>query len=366
MIVSPVHFPALPPISGGSVPLPQLSQRSSYAYERGTWAMLEGLMAIGKLRDKKVLTVWFPDYFCAEPLELFKQFSINIQWYPVTTELHPDWDRINAMDQIKAADAFVLVHYFGFPNDLEHAQEFCRDRSIALIEDCAHVMVPFGAVGSTGIISVFSPWKFLSVPDGGVLSTHQSMSQYVTVYPSIGRWGRWGRWLLKRELQRVCSGMGMNWFYYRQGSSSAQGEAQSVVSQDPSPTWLSRAFIQRTMIANSSIATIRRANFHDFGRRLQHQAVVTPLFESLPDGVVPLSFPLRSRALAQPIATALVKQGIPATCWPRLPEIVQNNVQGSSGAQWLSTHLLFFPIHQHITQKQIEYMATTLITVCSA
>ncbi len=365
MILSPVHFPSLILPRSRKHFLPQSSARISYAYQRGTWALVYGLLAIAASINKQELAVWFPDYFCAEPLEVLKRFPITIVWYPVTVDLQPDWERIDAMRRTVSVDAFVLVHYFGFPNDLGRAQIFCRDHGIALVEDCAHVPRPVGPMGNTGIISVFSPWKFFPVPDGGTLSVDVSLSTHVRAFSSVGRWGSTLRWFLKRQTQRVLSGIGTNWYDHRQQSLKAREGVSATVVEDPSPTRWSAAMARRYEEGDGGIASTRRAHFQSLTDSFQDVPWVRPLWTQLPDDVVPLAFPLRCDHPAQSIVEALVHEGIPAICWPKLPELISKNPSGSTAVVWLSTHLLLLPIHQHITVRQRDYMVTIVRAICS-
>jgi perosamine synthetase len=67
----------------------------------------------------------------------------------------------------------LVVHYFGFPQPIVKIKEFCKERGLYLLEDCAHVLqgrTEEGIVlGTSGDISIFSWRKFLPVYDGGQL-----------------------------------------------------------------------------------------------------------------------------------------------------------------------------------------------------
>jgi dTDP-4-amino-4,6-dideoxygalactose transaminase len=68
--------------------------------------------------------------------------------------------------------AIVVVHYFGLPQPMTAIRRFCDERTITLIEDCAHAL--FGKaddqpVGSIGDYAIASLTKFLPTSDGGCL-----------------------------------------------------------------------------------------------------------------------------------------------------------------------------------------------------
>jgi perosamine synthetase len=68
----------------------------------------------------------------------------------------------------------LLVHLFGVPGPVESIQQYCRDRGLWLVEDCAH---SFGAkvngrsVGSFGQGAIFSFYgnKIISTGEGGMV-----------------------------------------------------------------------------------------------------------------------------------------------------------------------------------------------------
>ena len=72
--------------------------------------------------------------------------------------------------------AVVVVHYAGYPCNMQPIVDLCKDKGIYLIEDCAHAPGAYindKAVGTWGDIGCFSFFtnKNLSVGEGGMTST---------------------------------------------------------------------------------------------------------------------------------------------------------------------------------------------------
>jgi len=72
--------------------------------------------------------------------------------------------------------AVVVVHYAGYPCDMQPIVDLCKEKGVFLIEDCAHAPGAFidnKAVGTWGDIGCFSFFtnKNLSVGEGGMTST---------------------------------------------------------------------------------------------------------------------------------------------------------------------------------------------------
>jgi dTDP-4-amino-4,6-dideoxygalactose transaminase len=110
-----------------------------------------------------------------------------------------DRDTIN-LDPARAAAAVtertravVLVHFAGLPADLDAFVTLCRDRRLALIEDCAHAPGalwrgrPVGSFGVFGSFS-FQASKNLTAGEGGMLVT--SDPQRAETARSIANQGR--------------------------------------------------------------------------------------------------------------------------------------------------------------------------------
>jgi dTDP-4-amino-4,6-dideoxygalactose transaminase len=71
----------------------------------------------------------------------------------------------------------AAVHYGGYPADVRRLAKFCRDKGLALVEDCAHCpdtrvgKKHLGLWGNAGVFSFFSN-KNLSTGEGGAILTN--------------------------------------------------------------------------------------------------------------------------------------------------------------------------------------------------
>ena len=100
------------------------------------------------------------------PLRLL---PVQLVFYPITEQLNPDWPLVDELvSQYGSPDIFILVHYFGFHGEIQQVVQFCKNGS-ELLEDCAHVLIPFGEIGKHSWASVFSPYKLLAIPKMGIL-----------------------------------------------------------------------------------------------------------------------------------------------------------------------------------------------------
>lgn len=350
MIVSPVHFPIYR-FAAHQAGEGVLFNRAFF-FQRGSWALAYGLMAIAKKRGVKSVRVWFPDYFCKEPLDVLSLFPISITFYPVQKSFEPDWQQCEAWIKNESPpDAFVLVHYFGFSNQGERAHTFCATRGIELVEDCAHVMRPSERIGSTGTFAVFSPWKFYPIPLLGLLCASSELRPLVSHIPA--RWGIGSSlsWWFKREVQRALCALGVPW--YR--TSGAR------VRLAPEPMAAVNAFALahlRVLVASTAetIAKRRRQNYSVLLEFFSSRYPTMLLLNDIPSGVVPYAFPFVTKAPAEKLVATLVGRGIPAACWPALPKEVAENPSRYPLAHFYAKHLVLLPIHQSVSEKNVEYM----------
>jgi perosamine synthetase len=97
---------------------------------------------------------------------------------PVFTDVQPDTGNLDVQSVsrciTKKTGAIMLVHYGGYPADIDEFYALAKDAGIPIIEDCAHAC---GAtykdkrIGSQGLIQAFSfdPVKNLTMGGGGAL-----------------------------------------------------------------------------------------------------------------------------------------------------------------------------------------------------
>ena len=115
--------------------------------------------------------LYAPSYICVEAVEPLESMGQRLCFYPVLDSLEPDlaWLESQVHDEAKA---FLLVHYFGFPNAIEKAIEFCQRRGLLLVEDCAHSFLSRHrgqAIGTFGDTGFYSFYKMLPIPAGAGL-----------------------------------------------------------------------------------------------------------------------------------------------------------------------------------------------------
>jgi len=163
----PARFIA-PKATPGELPFPLASPRTRWYYfaRNGVW---ESVDVLGLSAGDEVL---IPGYTSGLEVEAFEARGIIPVFYNLTASLTPDWQDIkNKLS--RQTKVFYLIHYFGFPQPLPQAVEFCTQYRLLLFEDNALGFLSKDTtgkpLGSTGEVGLFCPRKTLPLPHGGML-----------------------------------------------------------------------------------------------------------------------------------------------------------------------------------------------------
>lgn len=155
------------------MPLAQ-SATETVLFAHARTAFWYGLQLLPMEKGQKML---LPEYICEVVLHPLEDLGIRPMYYPVDDHFVPDWEVIEDIQTEEKVHAFLLVHYFGQPQDIQCAKEFCNKHGLWLIEDNAH---GYGGtlngqpLGSFGDMGFSSPRKQLQSASGGVLYLHGS------------------------------------------------------------------------------------------------------------------------------------------------------------------------------------------------
>ena len=343
------------------------SGRVARVYGSGRDALSAAVQAIGRAKGQKKLAVWFPAYFCNEALAPLRELEVDIEFYPVCEDLSPNWAMLEGLaGREQATQIFVLVHYFGFPNDVGRAREFCERHGLKLIEDAAHVLLPTLAIGE-GEIQVFSPRKLLPLPAGGILVIPEEMSAYLADVPEANRLAETALWLLRRVAQRMMVQLHIPWHLFRKARSSGEAVSSNGGSRGhPEPcgpfTLKLLAALEHQL---DEVIRRRRYNYSFLLEWAKGLALCRPLFSVLPEGVCPYVFPLWVERGSGEMARSLQAVGIPASQWPDLPpEVLANRRQYGSAVE-IQRRLLLLPVHQSLSQEQMDAVSRRVDAVAS-
>jgi dTDP-4-amino-4,6-dideoxygalactose transaminase len=354
-------------LGGGELkprPFPLSSAGTLYSYVARN-AIYHLFRALVRRGDQTVLV---PSYHHGNEIRAVRAAGARLRFYPIGRDLQPDME---ALARLATSDVRVLfvIHYIGFPQDMEAITAFCRERGLILVEDCALAFLSrLGnrSLGTFGDYSIFCLYKTLPVPNGGVLAVNgrpleglRAISSRACGTASVA--GRTAELLLESFRSR----------HPRMGAALAAakrgvGRTMDAVSWRRVPVGDSGFDTARTEIGMSDLCRrlLPRFDYEEVWRRRRDHYLyladrlaghVRPLRATLPDGACPLFFPILVRDKAR-AARALSQRGIGAV------ELWNEGDPECAGGRFPETdelrrHVLELPLHQSLSRAQLDYMA---------
>lgn len=339
-------------------------------------AIYHGLRALKIASGENVLV---PSFHCTSVVEPILKYGAAVKFYDIERTLQPNLAHVEAQIDAKTR-AILVIHYFGFPQDIRVFKDLTRRHNLFLIEDCAHVLrgcTEDGApLGRSGDISIFSWRKFLPLYDGG---------QLVINNPKLNVAIPWdkGDWFFSlkvaknvldkliddsdfRLVQKVgrISRLPSIWARRLASTNGHSSRVFSVNSYDLefdlSSANLGMSNLSKHILRNTSldeVVKIRRRNYVLLLEFIKSLRGIAPLYGSLPEGVCPWVLPIVARQ--KNFHVVLRREGIPAFTWSGVihSTLPLNQFADSS---FLYDNLVFLPIHQGLRKRDLEVMAEVL------
>jgi perosamine synthetase len=286
------------------------------------------------LQGKEIL---FPAWFDGPAVEAMRRAGATLGFYPVHEGAHIDPNQIRRAISPETG-AVCLIHFAGFPGPVKEIREICRERSVKLIEDCAHALfstLDGQPLGTFGDGALFSLYKWLPAPNGGMLTMRCGDASAIPD-PTI---------------PSLTSGVALSSFSLLDYLAMRYG----------SPGRVLRAGVRALGRATGHVAHLNYVGtggieFRD-DRLLSDLLadVAPPLQGRLPDGVTPLFYPTCVTS-KRAVLARLLEQGIEGRnfweySYPMLPTGLFPKVDE------LRQTVLELPIHQDVTAEQVAWMA---------
>ena len=371
-----------------------LAQRSALPYPFGeagvsTWynaraAIWQGLRALGIGPGARIIA---PAYTCGSELDTLVQAGLHLDFYRIGPGLDANLDDLRRLCRTPATAIFA-THYYGLPQPIAAIAAIAREHGLMLIEDAAHGLysatIDGQPLGSFGDMAVFSVWKTLPLPDGGVLRLRPERVK--SPLPGFGETpglastaGRL-RHILEESLsvnhpravgalrQHITNPL-VGWLGNRLQTGAGVGrsplgggdamppEAAQIAFRPERRSWrmttLSSYLLPR--VSDAGLADERRMHFRMLEERLERGSAVTPLLSALPSGCCPLFFPVIARD-PRPFCRHLAANGVGffrGWC------VFHPHVDWGHFAleSHLKEHVVVLPVHQGLTDGDIDHIA---------
>jgi perosamine synthetase len=145
-------------------PFDQPGLRYRYFARNAVWDAIQLLELSGR-------AVLMPAYHHGVELETLLAAGVKPVLFRVDSHMRCDFEdaRRRASPEV---GALYVIHYAGFPQDMEAARRLADELGVPVIEDCALALLSRNGdkpLGSYGDLSIFCLYKTLPVPNGGAL-----------------------------------------------------------------------------------------------------------------------------------------------------------------------------------------------------
>ena len=321
----------------------------------------DGLVASG---DAVLVPAYRPDGI----VEPFHDLGLEPRYYRLRPPLAPDLaDFERRLDDEVAA--VVTVDYFGFPQSgLEDVATLVDEYDCYHVDDNAHapLSVDDGALlGTRGHVGITSLRKLLPAPDGAILYRSDEAlmdgfepSAFAGVREEFGVDD--GRYVLESLLDDLlASNATLRRTVERPRSDRSRSVPDPKTRYEAGKRPMSK--LSAVIVGNADPTAIRdawRRNYLAWRRCFDSRPDVEIPYESLPEGICPQVFPLRTSSPDRLLAE-LERCGVDAHTWPRLPAVVRGDPTYDV-ARRLARETVALPVHQRIDPAAIAAAADRL------
>ncbi len=324
--------------------------------------------------------VLVPAYHCSSMVAPISYSGAKVVFYRILENMEIDLDDI-ARKSSHNTRLLLVAHYFGFPQPIRQIRNFCEDRRILLLEDCAHALFSHfenTPLGSFGDYAAGSLMKFFPVNDGGFLVANGNNPLNLSTTPggrnfelrtilnTIEKSFIYNRlYILSLLLWLPLKVKNLIWRWLktqRNGLEVASTPAASDGGFDFEPKWINTriSYFSKmicSMVSTSRIVDRRISNYHWLLKAFEDTPHIKPLFSELPEGVTPYIFPV----IIDPVDPAFLNlrnSGIPLLRWEYLDPVV--NEELCKYSSYYSCHLVQIPCHQELSIDELKRMTDSI------
>ena len=341
-------------------------------------------------------TILLPAFHCVALVDPVVAAGFKAVFYRIRQDLTIDIEDFASKLKPGVA-ATVVVHFFGFPADLDDIAMLSHEHGSYLIEDCAHSFLSRSGdetIGRRGDFAIFSYYKFAPSLVGGSLVVNRKNLRLelpnarLPLHKQVVIVKRLFTQALMNTSDNPLSSALLRLDHFRinrrNQRNSERTYNKTVVAETPSSsTTLPSAFlndpflfdealarsampwISKRIVESSKwqeIANKRRQNYLLLSRLLPDTGVLRRMLPDLPEGVVPWFYPvsLSNRTNHQ---RALRKLGIPLSLFgvPLHSALNDSNEHTCEDARALSRDLMLLPVHHLLGEDQIQTYVKTLL-----
>jgi hypothetical protein len=288
------------------------------------------------LRPKNV---WLPSFLCKTIVSAAKNGKTNLKFYPINLDLKVSSTEF--LEQVQPGDLFLFIDYFGFPFDELPILEL-KNLGAIIFRDCCQALF-FDWIRGKSDFYLYSPRKFLGVPDGGLLQLNPNMNFKIPDLlrpPQEYLYQLFCAIVLRREFDVFGGERKWNELFHRGEEGFKTG---NFLMSELSHILLKFAFDYE------KIALRRIENYNILRSKLKALAI----YPEIPQNVVPLGFPVKLDD-RDTVQEYLFKKNIfPPIHW-QINGVVPEEF---SESHQLASHIMTLPCDHRYDIDDMEYLA---------
>jgi len=110
-------------------------------------------------------TVWMPSFACKVMIEAVEKAGVPVCHFDLNYDMK--LNSLDWIDQVQTNDLVILLDYMGYPSDTDCVHQL-QKKKVWILEDASQAW-PSNVQSNTADFTLYSPRKFLGLPDGAVL-----------------------------------------------------------------------------------------------------------------------------------------------------------------------------------------------------
>jgi len=141
---------------------------------------------------KKGSVILVPEIICDVVVEIILKNNLKINYYKLNDKFQPIWSELNKKSYNNVS-CILMVHFFGYPQNLSKFKKLKKEKKIYLIEDNCHslnINYKNKILGMSGDIGMDSPRKLINnIYSGGRLFINKNFNydfSYIREYKPSG------------------------------------------------------------------------------------------------------------------------------------------------------------------------------------
>ena len=280
--------------------------------------------------------VWVPSYLCSTMLQGIIDRTC-LRFYPVDGQMEVSraW-----FTEVSRNDLVVFIDYFGILCNRSLLQEVSA-RGAWVLEDASQALLTCGA-GEFADFVLFSPRKFLGVPDGGILVSRHGVLGQLRLDPTPANW----------SMKAIAAVVLRREFDLYGGERPWYTLFHEIEQESPIGYYAMTGLSWELLQHGFDYDQIARRRLSNYGMLLDHLRQFA-LFPHLPAGCVPLGFPVRMKNRDH-VRRHFFEHGVyPPIHWP-IRDVVPREF---SESHQLNAEIMTLPCDQRYEPATMEWMA---------